>query len=352
MGITLSIAAGGGIVVAFDWGAVIALGVTTALGVAFGDRRNNVTLNYISDRTTENLSGREELSQTIYKSKESKNYDEPFLIESSSIPYNNSLIYEPNTGGKKEGEEKIFEDDLFKYETNELNKSLNIGKNNNYSYKNTFFTYLESKDFENYVRNKQFPSSSSPTYDIYSKTIGIFGQEHITNLLIEKTRNRRYYLNWKNKKILDQKNFNIFREKNLNSLHQKVKEIRIFKKIMYKYDMIEKTDKICRILMDEDKKNSHKVVEVGAEAGKIAAKNYFVKKYFIKSLRATQKGVKNLNNIYKSSKIVKTAKFCVKGGSIGTGIVITLIADALIEETCNLTAEGLKKVIDKLEDEK
>ena len=104
--------------------------------------------------------------------------------------------------------------------------------------------------------------------------------------------------------------------------------------------------------MDEDKKNSHKVVEVGAEAGKIAAKNYFVKKYFIKSLRATQKGVKNLNNIYKSSKIVKTAKFCVKGGSIGTGIVITLIADALIEETCNLTAEGLKKVIDKLEDEK
>lgn len=352
MGVTISIAAGGGIVVGFNWGAAIALGVTTALGAAFGGRRNNRTLNLISERITENLSSREELIQTIYKSKESKYDDEPFLIESSSIPYNHFPIYEPNTEDKKEREEKIFEDGLFKNETNELNKSLIIGKNSNYLYKNSFFTDLESKDFENYVRNKQFPSSSSFAYELCSKTIRAFGQDHITNLLIEKTRNHHYYLNWKNKKSMDQKNFNIYREKNLHQLHQKVKEIRIFNKIIKTYDMVEKADKICTILMDENKKNSHKVVEGGAEVGEIAAKNYFVKKYFIESLRATQNGVKKLNNIYKSSKIVKAAKFCVKGGSIGAGVVITLIADALIEGACNLTAKGLKKVIDNLEDEK
>lgn len=348
MGVTLSIAAGGGIVVAFDWGAAIALGVTAALGAAFGGQRNNETLNYVSDRIRENLSGREELSQTIYQSEESKTYNEPFLIESSSIPYNNSPIYEPNTEEKKEREKKIFEDDLFKYETNELNESSLTGKNTNYPNKNTFFRHLESNDFENYVRNKNFLLQDN----FCSKTIKTFGQDHITNLLIEKTRNHHYYQNWKNKKIMDNENFQIFREKNLNSLHWKVEGARIFNKIMKTYDMIEKTDKISRILVDEDKKNSHKVVEVSAEVGKIAAKGYFTKQYFLKSLRAIQKGVKNLNNIYESSKIVKAAKFCVKGGSIGTGIVITLIADALIEGACDLIAKGSKKVIDKLEDEK
>ena len=168
-------------------------------------------------------------------------------------------------------------------------------------------------------------------------------------MLIKKVRNQHYYLNLKNKKILDPLNYEIIREKNLDQLHWKVRGIRIFNKIIKIYDIKERTEKIGKIILDEDKKNSHKAIELGAESGKIAAEKYFVKKYFINSLRATKKGVKEFKKFYNSSKIIKGV---LKGGSIGSGIIITLIADMLIEGTCDLAAKGLKKTIDYFEDEK
>ena len=153
-------------------------------------------------------------------------------------------------------------------------------------------------------------------------------------------------------KIMDEKNFKIFRENNLDALHLKKGGLKIFNGIMNFYDMGNKIYKINSIITDIEKKNSHKVVEVSLEGGKIAIKNYFLKHYFLNTLKNTQKGIKKINNIYKTSKLVKTAKNLVKGGSIGTGIVITLIYDELIEGTCNLLGRGLEKTIDKFEDKK
>ena len=39
-------------------------------------------------------------------------------------------------------------------------------------------------------------------------------------------------------------------------------------------------------------------------------------------------------------------KSCLKCGSIGTGVVITLITDVLIEGACDIVAKGLKTIVD------
>ena len=301
------------------------------------------------------------MSQTIYQSRGNRNNDETLLKWQSYSSSHLSPIYEPcneELGEEEEEkkEQKIPEGCLVKNELNEIDNSPNsLGINTNISYKKSFFSDFESKDFENYVKYKASPSYSSSTnkiIDFGAKLINTSGQDHITDLLIEKVRNHHYYLNLKNKKILDPLNYKNFREQNLNLLHLKVKGIKIFNKITKIYNITEKTYKISKIIMDEDKKNSHKVIEVGAEAGKIAGNKIFVKHYFMNSLRATKKGVNDFKKFYKSSKLIKGAKICLKGGSIGAGIIITLIADELIEGSCDLAAKGLKKAIDYFEDEK
>ena len=70
MGITISIA-GGGAAVGFDWGAAIVLGIS-AIVAANNRNRGNNNEDDISSRVMqnlrENLTGREELTQTIYQS--------------------------------------------------------------------------------------------------------------------------------------------------------------------------------------------------------------------------------------------------------------------------------------------
>ena len=354
MGISISFV--GGISVGIDWGAVIAFGIVTAVRTLSSDRgqRYNGQLNYICS----SLSGREELCQTIYKSKKSKNEEPSFDTTFKYLTTN-----EPIKREKEEDTEIIFKGFLNNNKINEFDKSfnpLNQGMNgvNNFNIGN-----LEHKEFERYIRYKAFPSLNSSSnftdknfalrgFTFGKKFIETSTQTHIIDLLTEKTINYHYKLNFKYKKIMDKENFKIFRENNLDNLHLKYEGLKIFKGIMNLYDMGNKIYKINSIITDEEKKNFHKVVEVSLEGGKIATKNYFLKHYFLNTLKNTQKGIKNFKNIYKTSKIVKATKILVKGGSIGTGIVITYIADELIEGTCNLLGRELEKTIDKFEDKK
>lgn len=148
---------------------------------------------------------------------------------------------------------------------------------------------------------------------------------------------------------MDPENFKIYRERNLYELKRKVNGIRLFNRIIEAYEIHEKAEKISNIILDEEKKNAYKVIETASETGKIVCKKYFVKKYFMKTLRYTQKGAKKFKEIYKSSEVIKKVKICGKVGTVGTGVVITLLADVVIEGACDLVAKGLEKTYDYLE---
>ena len=108
-------------------------------------------------------------------------------------------------------------------------------------------------DFNNYIMYKVSPSSSSSEnkeLELEDKAIRTL-DHHINNLFTEKTKNKHYYFNYKNKKAMDPENFRIFREKNLKELHYKIKEIKIFKNLMSKYDIRSKLDKIYSFMTDK-----------------------------------------------------------------------------------------------------
>ena len=67
--------------------------------------------------------------------------------------------------------------------------------------------------------------------------------------MIKKVRNQHYYLNFKNKKISDPSTHSIFREKNLNLLHKNVYGLKIFSKIIKVYNIIEKGEKLKKLLL-------------------------------------------------------------------------------------------------------
>ena len=259
-----------------------------------------------------NLSRNPQLTQTIYQSTPKRNDDN-----------DGNLLWES-----------------FHFSSNHLPLPMNEEKEEDKK--------LEESSFKNELSS----SSENKALKFIGKGIETLGQDHITDLLIEKMRNKHYYLNYKNKKIMEPENFKGFREKNLTELSEKIKGIKIFKNIMRRYDMIKKIHKIDSIMMDKKKKNSHKVVEVSSELGKSTLKYYFAKKYFIEILGKSQKGIKNIQKIYKTSKIVKATKFIVRAGRIGIGIVITFIADEVIDGTCDLVCFGMDKIIDKFEDQK
>ena len=347
MGVTISINAISGIAISLywtapaaaaviDWGSFLAVGALGALGLIsasgsrnHNDRGNNLS-DYVSHNIISNLSNNPQLTQTIFQSTPRRNYN----VDESSIreSFHFSSSHRPQPMNKEKEEKKIFDESSTKHEAD------------NFS------------NYNNDSRFNAFPSSSrSVNKELKSvkKTIEIFGQDHITDLLITKIRNKHYYLNNKNKKIMEPENFKLFREKNLKELNNINKGIKIFKKIVKRYNLIEKQKKIDSIIMKKEKKNSHKVVEVSSEFGKSIIEHYWSKKYFMNTLRKTQEEIKNVLQIYKKSKIVKAGKFIVRtGGTIGTGFVITLIADELIEGTCNLVCFGMKKIIDIFEDEK
>ena len=374
MGITVTLVGEAGFSIGIDWGAAIGFGIMTAIRHFSSNNQdeNRTQLNNFAYHIYNSFRGREEFTQTVYKSEKS-NYDESLFDTSSNYHY----INQPYNREKEEEEEKeiTFKGCLNNNEINEFDKSFYLPNHrvigvNNFNLigggikNNNNFIDLENMNFERYIRAKAFPSLNSSSnytdknvwiesgFTFGKKVINTSTQTHIIDLLIEKTIKNHYYLNSKNKKIMDEKNFKIFRENNLDALHLKKGGLKIFNGIMNFYDMGNKIYKINSIITDIEKKNSHKVVEVSLEGGKIAIKNYFLKHYFLNTLKNTQKGIKKINNIYKTSKLVKTAKNLVKGGSIGTGIVITLILDELIEGTCNLLGRGLEKTIDKFEDKK
>jgi len=378
MGITISIA-GGGAAVGFDWGAAIVLGIS-AIVAANNRNRGNNNEDDISSRVMqnlrENLTGREELTQTIYQSQGYKRSNNVSLLSPPPIlPLNNCHLT-----GREELTQTIYQSQDYKRSNNvsllspppilPLNNCPIFDKKeedkniNSIEIRNDRFFGYGNLDFDNYVKFKVFcpPSSQNiivpleykPKYTNSSfcfkpiiDIIKIAGESHITDLLIENIRNRSY--NWNEK--MDPEILKKFQNKNLSEINR----IKIFNKICTTYNIIEKSVKITSIIMDENKKKSHKELEVSSEGIKIAAHHYFCKNYFLKTLKKVLLGMKKVKKIYNDLIPFKCAKIGLEVGivgTVGTGIFITYLFDCLIEGVCNISTKELEKFIDECEKKK
>lgn len=344
MGITLTIT-GGGLAIGFNWGAAIGLGIACAIRALNSNNNNGQSRisSNIANSVQTTLSGIGELTQTITEINFGKKKEDNDLLLSDSSS-NISLIPDLNVHSSLQEEdekEDVKEEQDEKEETGD--EKGEIGNQN--------AEYINIPKVDAFIPNLYEKKENNKILEeIYKETISTFSGNHINKLIMNNAKNHSYYLNQKYKKILDPISYENFRKENLLEL----KQIRFLNKtinhIFKGYYYCYQADNISNILSDENKKISHKIVESSSELIKEPVKAYFIKKYFLKSLKNLKHGIKRGKELYNNAKIIKGIKIASSVSTIGTGIILNVVVDEVIDIVSDLSTKAIEKGIDYLEE--